>query len=657
MRSSIAIFIGTFLLAMPAAVWSLPAGSEFQVNTYTTDKQFIPSVAVDAEGDFVVVWTGSGSSGSDSSDYSVQGQRYASDGSPRGGEFQVNTYTTGDQARGYHGADVGMDSDGDFVVVWDSQGSSGSDSYRWSVQGQRYASDGSPRGDEFQVNTYTSIYQWNPSVAMEADGDFVVIWTSYGSSGTDSDRWSVQGQRYASDGSPRGGEFQVNTYTTNYQGEYSRPNVAMDSSGDFVVVWQSGKSNASGSSGTDLDGWSVQGRRYASDGSAVGSEFQVNTYTTDNQQHPSVAMDADGDFVVVWHSDDESVLGQRYASDGSLRGAEFQVNTYATYGQYFPRVAMDSDGDFVVVWQDNVGCCVQSQRYSSDGSPVGDEFKVNTYRTESNPHPDVGINPAGDFVVVWFSHDSHRPPGGSDSSEYSIRGQRFCDDGDGDGKCDSHDTCPGFDDNVDLDGDQVPDGCDTCPGFDDNVDVDGDQVPDGCDTCVGGAPGQADMIDSRLSVANINTDSVVGNDKLKIKGAFTLPGGTTLADLNPATDGALIVLAADGGSALIDTSIAAGVYDGTAGWYMNGAQTAWAFKDRRRPAGSNGISKVKLKDRREKVKVSIKGKDGDYQVTAADLPLQLTLDFGDETAGECTEKAFSLGECRFNGPGNKLSCR
>ena len=33
----------------------------------------------------------------------------------------------------------------------------------------------------------------------------------------------------------------------------------------------------------------------------VGSEFQVNTYTTSLQSRPSVSTAADGDFVVVWH--------------------------------------------------------------------------------------------------------------------------------------------------------------------------------------------------------------------------------------------------------------------------------------------------------------------------------------------------------------------
>ena len=50
------------------------------------------------------------------------------------------------------------------------------------------------------------------------------------------------------------------------------------------MVWIS-----DGSDGTDTSGFSVQGQRYASDGTARGSQFQINTYTTGWQQSPSEA--------------------------------------------------------------------------------------------------------------------------------------------------------------------------------------------------------------------------------------------------------------------------------------------------------------------------------------------------------------------------------
>ena len=35
-----------------------------------------------------------------------------------------------------------------------------------------------PTGPEFQVNTYTTLWQKDPSVAMDDAGNFVVVWSS-----------------------------------------------------------------------------------------------------------------------------------------------------------------------------------------------------------------------------------------------------------------------------------------------------------------------------------------------------------------------------------------------------------------------------------------------------------------------------------------------
>ena len=130
------------------------------------------------------------------------------------------------------------------------------------------ASAQTPAGGEFRVNTYTTGRQDIARAAMEPDGDFVVVWTSFGQDGS-YDR--VFGQRFAASGAPRGSEFRINAYTTNSQ---AWPAVAVGSKGDFVVVWGSNQ---------DGSGLSIQGRRFDAAGNPIGAEFQVNTFTTGYQ--------------------------------------------------------------------------------------------------------------------------------------------------------------------------------------------------------------------------------------------------------------------------------------------------------------------------------------------------------------------------------------
>src|SRR6185436_8508851 len=93
----------------------------------------------------------------------------------------------------------------------------------------------------------------------------------------------------------------------------------------FVVVWVSGSNAASGTE--DGSGYGVFAQRFGSSGDALGGEFRVNTFTTDNQSCANAAASSSGDFVVVWRSDLQdgprsAIFGQRFASSGAALGSE-----------------------------------------------------------------------------------------------------------------------------------------------------------------------------------------------------------------------------------------------------------------------------------------------------------------------------------------------
>ena len=341
----------SLLSAAPASA-QVPLGSQFQVNTYTPGLQDAPNVAALANGDFVVVWESYVTSNRDGGAYSIEGQRFASDGTALGSEFQVDTETIYNQT-----PVVAAGASGDFVVVWSSYGTAGGDNSNWGIHARRYASDGTALSSEFQVNTYTTGYQVQPAVAARADGGFVVVWESAGSYGTDTSNSSVQGQRYASDGTAEGSEFQVNSYTT---GGQSVPAVASTAAGDFVVTW------ASPGPGDPFSD-SVQAQRFASNGVAQGGQFQVNTYTSGNQRDPAVAAVDGGDFVVAWGSGDNfrsDVRARRYSSDGTAHGSDFMVGNAA----YDPSLAPLTNGNYVVAWAGysygtDLDTSIQAQRY------------------------------------------------------------------------------------------------------------------------------------------------------------------------------------------------------------------------------------------------------------------------------------------------------
>jgi len=202
-------------------------------------------------------------------------------------EFQVNTYTSSDQSNPC----VSHLTDGGFVVCWQSHVQSDSQSIgQWEIHGQLFNSNGTKLNNEFKVNTYSnsSSYQIEPCISNLADSGFVVCWESWEQDGSS---YGIYGQIYNSDGSKRGTEFQVNTYTNSYQ---SYPSVSYLKNGGFVVCWLS--------YGQDGSKEGIYGQLFNSDGSKRGVEFQVNTHTNDSQYLPSVNYQKDGGFVVCWQS-------------------------------------------------------------------------------------------------------------------------------------------------------------------------------------------------------------------------------------------------------------------------------------------------------------------------------------------------------------------
>jgi flagellin-like hook-associated protein FlgL len=407
-------------LNTPTEFTPTKAGAEFQVNTFTNGNQAQPSVTMLSDGGFLATWWSEGQDdtvGTYTYDTrGVFGQRFDASGNPVGSEFLINTTVANQQ-----GSPAATSlSDGGFVVTWESKYQDGS---LHGIYGQRYDASGSTVGSEFQVNTYTSSYQATADITSLSDGGFVVTWQS---SYQDGDEYGIYGQKYDSSGNVAGSEFQISTSTTGRQ-EKSQVTALLD--GGFVVTWQSPHQG-----GSDYD---IYGQRYDQYGNTVNSEFIINAETNDEQQFPSISSLADGDFVATWASYDQDgseygVYGQRFEASGAPTGSEFQVNTYTTSHQANPSITSLPDGGYLIVWnsygQDGQASGVYGQRYNAEGNATGSEFQVNTGDANSPSYdgykewdkPSISADPEGNFVVTWAAKDQE-----GSGSGYGVFGQRF----------------------------------------------------------------------------------------------------------------------------------------------------------------------------------------------------------------------------------------
>ncbi len=367
---------GSGIFGRRFAADGMPRATQFQVNAYTTGSQRRPRVAMRSDGGFVVAWdsAGPGFDPVGSAD-AVFLRPFDANGVATRDDVQVNTYTPGVQRSVAIAAVPG----GTFVVVWESgayDGSLAQDGSRYGVFGRRFDAGGGPLGGEFQVNTYTPHSQQQPAVAADPAGRFVVAWENGDySSDADGDFSGVFARRFAANGAPAGPEFQVNTYTTGYQ---FSPTIMAQPDGGFVVAWSSVGYYTPGPDGSST---TIAARRYDAAGAAQGDEFVVNTFTTGGQREAAIVGGPLGDFVVTWASGEYgtrspdghqlAVAARHFAADGTPLGGELVVNTYATGRQSQPTVTADPTGRFVVAWasgsygrgQDGDGAGVFARRF------------------------------------------------------------------------------------------------------------------------------------------------------------------------------------------------------------------------------------------------------------------------------------------------------
>ncbi|MEO9804103.1 MAG: cadherin-like domain-containing protein, partial [Reichenbachiella sp.] len=475
---------------------------EAVVNDFSTGTQYRPSIDVDQNGNYVVVWQGEWHSTVEDGS-GIIGQRYNADGTKEGSEFQINTTTTNNQLQ----PSVAMDPSGNFVVAWSSYDGDYSGDY--NIRAQKFIANGSKDGSELLVDQVDGAYEvlFNPSVDMNSDGDAIIVWqrnnSSYGNYG-------LYARRLESDGQFAGDEFKVDSRTT--AGSRNNPDVALDNDGGFVVAWGArivtdeqtfirrfdNKDNAldqndvqisTGSSAQqrtqsiDMDKVSgdflvaftkefgsyssILASKYKSDGTAIfEEELLTNAGRADDEPH--VSGNDNGEFAVVWNNSsgnnhaaismfnedneleyekfmaidpDNSMVGVSVALDGDGdamvvtgayysggyniyskklgrplsgnidAGSEFIVNSKIAFDQKDPDVAQNTDGDFVVVWYDfdanpNSEYTIRAQRYDEKGVRQGDEITVNNGTNNAVGDPAVALKDDGNFMVVWREYSA-----------------------------------------------------------------------------------------------------------------------------------------------------------------------------------------------------------------------------------------------------------
>ncbi len=340
---------------------------------------------------------------------------------PQGEEYAPGGNLPGDQTLSF----LSLNAAGGFLVWQDNV----TDGDGLGISAVRLDGSFSRPFGVFRVNQQGANDQENPQVALLQNGGAAFVWQG--------GRQSFQhiiARFLSSSNTFTTGDLQINT-ATNYQ---VNPAIAALGNGNVIVTWASyGQDNSDGLQG-------VYAQLLSPAGQKIGAEIQVNQFTPYNQRNPAVAVLGNGNFVIVWVSEQErssasvggggvannqhnsvDVYARLFSSAGAPLGGEFLVNTGAA-ACASPSIASGSDGNFIVTWSQkdtvtlNNSWDVFARPFTAAG--VGGTVQTVNSQLYGDQFASKISSLGTDYLVVWTSM-------GQDGSREGVYGQLLNGDG------------------------------------------------------------------------------------------------------------------------------------------------------------------------------------------------------------------------------------
>ncbi len=264
---------------------------------------------------------------------------------------------------------------------------------------------------EFALPAAAECEQTLSSLAGAADGSFLAAW-SFSCSATG--KVDSVARAFRANATPASGDIRLNQFSDGLQ---LSPSVATRAGGGYVAAWTSRPLSLTDPP-QDSSGGGIFARLLDRRGVPQGDEFQVNTTTAGNQQHPIAASHRRG-FSILWATAPDNtppatlpgLYFQRYDSAGNRQGDErlaMGLPTLLTAPRSYD-LAHAEDGGFAVVFSASsaTGFDVGIRLFAPDGTAYSAGAKVNVEPGHRlAPEPKVAALSDGRFVVVW-RRDGH----------------------------------------------------------------------------------------------------------------------------------------------------------------------------------------------------------------------------------------------------------
>jgi hypothetical protein len=416
----------------PAYAWSDPLVLNTNADS-DSGGDWYPQLATDGAGNWLAVWTSYDSlGGTIGTENDILVSRSTDNGASWTAPAALNTNAATDQGYDLH-PKVTTDGAGNWLVVWWSDETLGDtidedddilmarstdNGVTWTPPVPLNSNAATDSGDD-----------WDPQVATDGGGNWLAVWDSYdslgGTIGTDHDILTARSTDSGATWTP---PTPLNTNAATDSDDDWEPQATTDGAGNWLVVWWS-EDTLGGTIGLDDD---ILVARSTDNGATWTAPVPLNTNAvTDagDDWHPQVATDGAGNWLAVWHSDenvggtiegDRDILVSRSTNNGVTWAAPTPLNSNAetdSGDDLRPKIATDAAGDWLVVWRsdENLGGTIETDydilvARSTDNGASWTAAAVLNANAQSDSgddwNPQVATDGEGNWLTAWNSNEN-----------------------------------------------------------------------------------------------------------------------------------------------------------------------------------------------------------------------------------------------------------
>jgi len=249
-----------------------------------------------------------------------------------------------------------------------------------------------------------------PQVAIDTTGNAMVVWQQVDSSGF----VSIYANRYDVGTNLWAGATLIENLNSSNTGALSAPQVGFDGSGNAIAVWSQWS--------TASNRYDIYANRYVASTDSWPSTTATLLETTDEGGafRPQIAIDASGNAIAVW---------RQYVSAGlrfNIYANRYNVGTDSVPGSWsgaalletnddgpadYPQIAFDTNGNAIAVWQQEQPFGlnnIYASRYVASTNTWDGATLLETDATNAATAPQVAIDANGTAVAIWVQTDGAR---------------------------------------------------------------------------------------------------------------------------------------------------------------------------------------------------------------------------------------------------------